>query len=466
MRSFRPCREASAVREVRASAQLQREQDSDLRDSTLNLGRLAALRALDGTATIPLSPSQTQVSPATSRGPLRNNEPGAHAAPAAVTQARAAPVATETRTLGDGCAGSSESASQTDRQSSQVNDRLSNAPPYVGLSQDPSMAPAFSTALDTSIIRDDDTHVLYSTEHISDEAFPGTRLRIRVSSGRALGNRSQPLDHAIRMLCVILRGQQHHLTQLHLTIKHSRVVGGQCDGIDTVVALLSGVKNHLHCFLSAHVKYVCEQDEQPGQRVARDISNAFCKLLRLKIEGSTTSSRLAVFPLRHLQHLEILMKISETDVGILLRVCRSLDVLVIRSAASTHNRLESFTFSTTEADYECTRRTDLRMTISQFCTHFVELHILENLNPYSDLRGTLTAAWSGGGEKRVNIFSRTEDWSSMSMMAVSMYQRMSSRFKQGAISWRNKGLHLKLPASERIVNRCRRSGPASSYAID
>ncbi|KAI4527940.1 hypothetical protein K525DRAFT_245807 [Schizophyllum commune Loenen D] len=115
------------------------------------------------------------------------------------------------------------------------------------------------------------------------------------------------------------------------------------------------------------------------------IHSAFSGLHRLRIEGQTVSSRVTLFPLRRLRHVEIVMDISEEDVMTIMHSCPVLDVLVVTSTQTASN-------SCPVENYVQTSEDPAHPMVLQLNGDHFGLDLLRVVPTYVDLRLTLSPA--------------------------------------------------------------------------
>ncbi|KAL1687275.1 hypothetical protein GGG16DRAFT_128100 [Schizophyllum commune] len=446
-------RQGSFTRELRALVQIQREQADDLRGLARNSDQLASLCVLQGMPTAPLPPRpgspiwtferlgnlwpdlarqfwesrlpSREGSPAeTIRSSLRarrgsfassssgdaiaalaapasvatfgfsgNNVRGSPAsAPAVLVQARAEASPAAPHDMGDEDEDSNDSSFYTPRQS--FSEGRDDAFPGDEFTEGPSSAPDAHGAVATPTT-DDDTHIRLYREYVVDEAFPGLRLRICVGPRHSLGDKSKPFYDGLPDILSLCRRKRHDLTQLHITIEHARVISqrGGGPGVDPLVTIMRGIADYLPYIHALQVNYACDQcDERPSRLAEQKLRGAFTGLRRLRLEGSSSSARLGLFPLAQLRHLEIAVDISTIDLWHILRSCTSLDSVVSSylggiSAASDQvvHYPSAMRFEGDHFGLDLLRAipddVDLRLSISQGCASIPDIkQIFESHN--------------------------------------------------------------------------------------
>ncbi|KAL1665569.1 hypothetical protein GGF50DRAFT_52356 [Schizophyllum commune] len=458
-RLLHPRRQGSSARELRALVQIQREQADDLRGLARNSDQLASLCVLQGMPTAPLAPrpgspiwtferlgnmwpdlarqfwesrlpsregslaetirsslrarhgsfasnsSDDAIAPsapaafAAASGSSGNNVRGSRvSAPAVLVQANAETSPAAPHDLRDGDEDSNESSFYTPRQSfSQDLDEASGDESTEG----PSSAPDAHGAVATPTT-DDDTHIRLYREYVVDEAFPGLRLRICVGPRHSLGDKSKPFYDGLPEILSLCRRKRHDLTQLHITIEHARVISqrGGGPGVDPLVTILRSIEDYLPYIHALQINYACDQcNERPSRLAEQKLRGAFTGLRRLRLEGSSSSARLGLFPLGQLRHLEIAVDITTIDLWDILRSCTSLDVLIVRSESVVSSYLGGVSVASDEAVHfpsaMCLEgdhfgldllraipdEIDLRLSVSQGCVSISEIkQIFESHN--------------------------------------------------------------------------------------
>ncbi|KAI4527942.1 hypothetical protein K525DRAFT_282681 [Schizophyllum commune Loenen D] len=410
-RLLHPRQEDSIVRELRVLVQTQREQANDLRGLRRNSDQLASLCVLQGMTIAPLPPrpdspiwtferlgnmwpelarqfwegrlpsregslaetirsslcamrgsfastlSSNAIAPsaapafASAYGSSGNNMRESRvSAPAVLIQAHADPSPAAPHDSEDEDEDSNESSFYTPRQSfSEDRDDASGDESTEG----PFPAPDVHGAV-TASTTDDDTHVRLYREYVVDEAFPGLRLRICVGPRQSLGDKSKPFYDGLPEILSLCRRKRHDLTQLHITIEHARVISqrGGGPGVDALVTILKSIEDYLPYILALQVKYACDRrhEERPSRLASQRLARAFTKLNRLKIEGNMSCMCLVLFPLNQLRHLEIATDISDGDLEAVLRSCKVLDFLGVRSGGSASDELQDGRGQSTGSD--------------------------------------------------------------------------------------------------------------------
>ncbi|KAI5832312.1 hypothetical protein K523DRAFT_370739 [Schizophyllum commune Tattone D] len=449
-----------SARELRALVQIQREQADDLRGLARNSDQLASLCVLQGMPTAPLAPrpgspiwtferlgnmwpdlarqfwesrlpSREGSLAETMRSSLRarhgsfasnssgdaiaalaapasvaafgfsgNNVRGSRvSAPAVVVQARAEASPAAPHDMGDEDGDSNDSSFYTPRQS--FSEGRDDAFPGDEFTEGLSSAPDAHGAVATPTT-DDDTHIRLYREYVVDEAFPGLRLRIYVGPRHSLGDKSKPFYDGLPEILSLCRRKRHDLTQLHITIEHARVISqrGGGPGVDPLVTILRSIEDYLPYIHALQINYACDQcNERPSRLAEQKLCGAFTGLRRLRLEGSSSSARLGLFPLGQLRHLEIAVDISTIDLWDILRSCTSLDVLIVRSESVVSSYLGGVSVASDEAVHfpsaMCLEgdhfgldllraipdEIDLRLSVSQGCVSISEIkQIFESHN--------------------------------------------------------------------------------------
>ncbi|KAI5885426.1 uncharacterized protein SCHCODRAFT_02594028 [Schizophyllum commune H4-8] len=398
-RLLHPRRQGSLVRELRGLVQIQREQANDLCSIARNSDQLAALCVLQRLPTAPLPPrpgspiwtferlgnmwpdlarqfwagrlpSREQSLAETIRSSLRarrgsfasnssgdaiapsapaafaaafgspgNNVRGSHvSAPAVLYQTHAEPGLAASHSLEDGDNDSSDVFFTPKQSFSEDRDDASGDE----LTEGPFPTPNADGAV-AAPSADNATHIRIYEERVVDEAFPGVRLRIRVGPRHTIGNNSTPFYDALPRLLSYCQRSRHDLTQLHITIEQDRVIS-QRDGlgVDPLFTILSSIRDYLPYIMALQVKYACDRrhEERPSRLAAQRLARAFTKLDRLRIEGNTSCLCLVLFPLSRLRQLEIATDISDGDLEAVLRSCKVLNFLSVRSGGSASDELQ------------------------------------------------------------------------------------------------------------------------------
>ncbi|KAL1674538.1 hypothetical protein EV122DRAFT_254460 [Schizophyllum commune] len=444
-RLLHPRRQGSFARELRALVQIQREQADDLRGLARNSDQLASLCVLQGMPTAPLpsrpgSPiwtferlgdmwpdlarqfwesrltsgegslaetirsslraghgsfasnsSDDAIAPsapaafAAAFGSSGHNVRGSRvSAPAVLGQAHAEASPDAPRNTGDEDEDSSESF-YTPRQS--FSDDRDDASLNDGSTRDSSSASENELVHSPLPSADNTTFAVVNRIDVASEAFSGVRLVIEAGERQALGAASIAFDYALPCLVSRLKQDGHALTQLHIILYHAAVRGGSHSGQDALVAILKRARDYLQHVLSVQVTYV-EKDHgltpEATQLVKPAIQSAFRGLHRLRIEGRTVSSRVNLFPLHRLRHLEIAMNISEADVKNVMHSCPLLDVLFVSSAHSALSR-----FLLAKRNSEAREDLPYPMVLRLNGDHFGP-DLLQSIPPYIDLRLTVS----------------------------------------------------------------------------
>ncbi|KAL1725954.1 hypothetical protein EV714DRAFT_239694 [Schizophyllum commune] len=461
-RLLHPRRQGSFARELRVLVQIQREQADDLRGLARNSDQLASLCVLQGMPTAPLPPrpgspiwtferlgnmwpdlarqfwesrlpsregslaETTRSSLCARRGSFAssssgdaitpsaapafvatygfsaNNMRGSHvSAPAVLGHARAeAPLA----------APHNMEYEDEDSPESFYTPRQSFSEDHDDASLNDGSTHDSSSASEEELVHspfpsvDDATFAVVDRIDVSNEAFPGARLVIEVGERQALGAASIPFDGALPRAVSRLGKDGHALTQLHIILYQAVVRKGKHHEQDALVTILKSARKHLRFVLSVQVTYVARDrglSPEATRLVKTMICSAFSGLHRLRIEGRTGSSRVDLFPLQRLRHLELAMPISEIDVKAIMHACTMLELL---SVSSTRSVPESFSATATgqanqaprlhpmvmllEGDYlgpallhAVPTEVDLRLTVSQACPQLATIkHFFESRN--------------------------------------------------------------------------------------
>ncbi|KAL1755853.1 hypothetical protein FB107DRAFT_212709, partial [Schizophyllum commune] len=447
-RLLHPRRQGRSARMLRALVQIQREQADDLRGLARNSDQLASLCVLQGMPIAPLPPrpgsptwtferlgnmwpdlarqfwesrlpsregslaetirsslratrgsfasnsSGDAIAPpapaasAAAFGSSVNNVRGSRvSAPAVLGQAHAEASPAAPRNSGDEDEDSSESF-YTPRQS--FSDDRDDASLSDGSMQDSSSASDDELDHSALLAANNVTHVFVYRINVANEAFSGVRLVIQVGEREALDDPSRaiPFSYALPRVVSCLKESGHALTQLHVILHRPLVQGGTRDKQDALVTIFKEAREHLRCVLSVHVAYATTDRGLAPQttRLAKAmIHSAFSGLHRLRIEGQTVSSRVTLFPLRRLRHVEIVMDISEEDVMTIMHSCPVLDVLVVTSTQTASN-------SCPVENYVQTSEDPAHPMVLQLNGDHFGLDLLRVVPAYVDLRLTLSPA--------------------------------------------------------------------------
>ncbi|KAL1675103.1 hypothetical protein EV122DRAFT_254071 [Schizophyllum commune] len=179
-------------------------------------------------------------------------------------------------------------------------------------------------ARDVSKESSDSTYIHYRDFVVADVVFLGRRLLVSVGKRLQLPVPSESFDEGLRSLLDVCEARRHDLVQLHLEVHQVWVTGGQHATQDALDAILFNLRSYLRNFATAVISFTATDDGRAGQAVQdnrRAIAGGFSRLKHVRIQGNTSAARLSTFPLASLCALEVLIRITEADMIVLLRLC-------------------------------------------------------------------------------------------------------------------------------------------------